>query len=96
MKGQDKNPGKQLNEVEIGNLPVKGVRIMIVKMIEDIRKILNKILAIRIQQRIFLISSIIFTIIILTPFTGRLPISTSFSWFPGFLSCPFIWDFYAF
>ena len=31
MKGQDKTPEKQLNEVEIGNLPEK-FRIMIVKI----------------------------------------------------------------
>ena len=33
MKEQDKTPGKQLNEVEIGNLPEDKFRIMIVKMI---------------------------------------------------------------
>ena len=38
MKGQEKVPEKQLNEVEIGNLPVKEFRIMIVKMIQDLRK----------------------------------------------------------
>ena len=38
MKGQDKTPEKQLNEVEIGNLPEKGFRIMVVKMIYDLRK----------------------------------------------------------
>ena len=38
MKGQDKIPEKQLNEVEIGNLPEKEFRIMIVKMIQDLRK----------------------------------------------------------
>ena len=38
MKEQDKTPGKQLNEVEIGNLPGKEFRIMIVKMIQDLRK----------------------------------------------------------
>ena len=32
---------------------------------------------------------IIFTIIILNPFSGRLPISFSFVWFGGLLSCPF-------
>ena len=37
MKRQDKIPGKQLNEVEIGNLPEKEFR-MIVKMIQDLRK----------------------------------------------------------
>ena len=38
MKEQDKNPEKQLNEVDIGNLPEKELRIMIVKMIQDLRK----------------------------------------------------------
>ena len=36
MKEQDKTPKKQLNEVEIGNLPEKEFRIMIVKMIQDL------------------------------------------------------------
>ena len=35
MKEQSKTPEKQLNEVEIGNLPEKEFRIMIVKMIQD-------------------------------------------------------------
>ena len=38
MKGQDKTPEKQLNEVELGNLPEKEFRIMIVKMIQDLGK----------------------------------------------------------
>ena len=38
VKEQDKIPEKQLNEVEIGNLPEKEFRIMIVKMIQDLRK----------------------------------------------------------
>ena len=38
MKGQDKTPGKQLNEVEIGNLPEKEFRIIIAKMIQGLRK----------------------------------------------------------
>ena len=38
MKEQDKTPEKQLNEVEIGNLPEKEFRIMIMKMIQDLRK----------------------------------------------------------
>ena len=38
MKKQDKTPEKQLNEVEIGNLPEKEFRIMIVKMIQDLGK----------------------------------------------------------
>ena len=38
MKEQDKTPKKQLNEVEIGNLPEKEFRILIVKMIQDLRK----------------------------------------------------------
>ena len=38
MKGQDKTPEKQLNEGEIGNLPEKECRILIVKMIQDLKK----------------------------------------------------------
>ena len=38
IKGQDKTPEKHINEVEIGNLPEKDFRIMIVKMIQDLRK----------------------------------------------------------
>ena len=38
MKEQEKTPEKQLNEVEIGNLPEKEFRIMIVNMIQDLRK----------------------------------------------------------
>ena len=38
MKEQDKTPEKQLNEVEIRNLPEKEFRIMIVKMIQDLGK----------------------------------------------------------
>ena len=38
MKEQDKTQEKQLNEVEISNLPEKDFRIMIVKMIQDLRK----------------------------------------------------------
>ena len=38
IKEQDKTPEKQLNEVEIGNLPDKEFRIMIVKMIQDLGK----------------------------------------------------------
>ena len=38
MKEQDKTPEKQLNEVEIGNLPEKEFKIMTVKMIQDLGK----------------------------------------------------------
>ena len=38
MKGQDKIPEKQLNELETGNLPDKEIRIMIVNMTQDLRK----------------------------------------------------------
>ena len=38
MKEQDKTPEKQLNGLEIGNLPEKQFRIIIVKMIQDLRK----------------------------------------------------------
>ena len=37
MKGQDKIPENQLNNVETGNLPEREFRIMIVKMIQDLR-----------------------------------------------------------
>ena len=42
MKGQDKTPEKQLNEVEIGNLPEKEFKIMIVKMMQNLRKTMEK------------------------------------------------------
>ena len=38
MKEQHKTPEKQLNEVEIGNLLEKEFRMMIVKMIQDLRR----------------------------------------------------------
>ena len=38
MKEQDKTAEKQLNKVEIGNLPEKEFRIMIAKMIQDLGK----------------------------------------------------------
>ena len=38
IKEQDNPPERQLNEVEIGNLPEKEFRIMIVKMIQDLGK----------------------------------------------------------
>ena len=41
MKGQVKTPEKQLNEVEIG-LPWKEFRILIVKMIQDLGKTIEK------------------------------------------------------
>ena len=42
MKGQDKTTGKQQNEVEIGHLPEKEFTIMFVKMIQDLRKSMEK------------------------------------------------------
>ena len=42
MKGQDKTPEKQLNEVETGNLLEKEFRIMIMKMIQDLGKTMKK------------------------------------------------------
>ena len=36
-KEQDKTPEKHLSEVEIGNILEKVFRIMIVKMIQDVR-----------------------------------------------------------
>ena len=38
LKGQDKTTEKQLNEVEIGNLPEKEFRITTVNMIQDLGK----------------------------------------------------------
>ena len=38
MKEQDKTLEQQVNEVEIGNLPEKEFRMMIVKMIQDLGK----------------------------------------------------------
>ena len=38
MKGQDKTPEKQRNEMIIGNLPEKEFRVMTVKMIRDFRE----------------------------------------------------------
>ena len=42
MKGKEKNPEEQVNEVEIGSLPGKQFRIRMVKMIEDLGKIMEK------------------------------------------------------
>ena len=38
VKEQDKTPEEQLTEVEIGNLSEKEFRVMIVKMIQHLRK----------------------------------------------------------
>ena len=38
LLGGQETPEKQLNEVEIGNLPEKGFKVMIVKMIQDLGK----------------------------------------------------------
>ena len=43
MKEQDKTPEKQLNEVEIGKLPEKEFRIMIMKMIQGLWKTMEKV-----------------------------------------------------
>ena len=42
VKGQNKTPEKQQNEVETGNLPEKEFRIIIMKMIQDLRKTMEK------------------------------------------------------
>ena len=41
-KGQDKTAEKQLNEVETANIPEKEFRIMIVKMMQDLVKTMEK------------------------------------------------------
>ena len=38
MKEQDKLPEEQLSEVEIGNLPEKEFRVIIVKITQDLRE----------------------------------------------------------
>ena len=38
VKEQDKTPEKQIKEVDIGNLSEKEFRMMIVQMIQDLRK----------------------------------------------------------
>ena len=38
MKEKDKTPEKQLSEVEIGQLPEKELKTMIMKMIQNLRK----------------------------------------------------------
>ena len=40
-KKTDKTPKEQLCEVEIGNLTEKNFRVMIIKMIQDLRKRMN-------------------------------------------------------
>ena len=43
MKEQGKNPQDQINEEEVGNLPEKEFRVMIVKMIQNLRYRMKKI-----------------------------------------------------
>ena len=43
MKEQGKNPADQTSEEEIGSLPVKEFRVMIVKMIQNLRNRMEKI-----------------------------------------------------
>ena len=43
MKEQGKNPPDQTNEEEIGNLLEKEFRVMIVKMIQNLRNKMEKI-----------------------------------------------------
>ena len=42
MKAKDKTLEKQLNEMEIDNLPEKGFKIMIVKVIQNFGKRMEK------------------------------------------------------
>ena len=41
MKGEDKNQEEHLNGVEIGHLPEKQFRIMILNMIQDLTKVMK-------------------------------------------------------
>ena len=43
MKEQDKNPPDQTNEEEIGHLPEKEFRVMIIKMIQNLGSRMEKI-----------------------------------------------------
>ena len=43
MKEQGKNPSHQTNEEEIGSLPEKEFRVMIVKVIQNLRNRMEKI-----------------------------------------------------
>ena len=43
MKEQGKNPPDQTKEVEIGSLPEKEIRVMIVKMIQNLGNRMEKI-----------------------------------------------------
>ena len=43
MKEQGKNPPDQTNEEEIGSLPEKEFRVMIIKMIQNLRNRMEKI-----------------------------------------------------
>ena len=42
MKGQNKTPEKQLNEAEMGNISEKQLKIMTVKMIQDLKERMEK------------------------------------------------------
>ena len=41
IKGQDKTPGEQMNAVDIGSLQEKVIRVMIIKITQDLRKRIN-------------------------------------------------------
>ena len=43
LKGQEKTPEEQVDEENIGNLPEKEFRIMIMKMIQDLGNRMEKI-----------------------------------------------------
>ena len=40
-KEQDKIPEEELSEVEISNLPKKELRVMIIKMVKELRRRMN-------------------------------------------------------
>ena len=48
-KGQDKTPEKR-NKVETHNLPEKELRILLVKMIQDLRKTMEKMFTKDLQE----------------------------------------------
>ena len=41
-KKQDKTPEEELSEVEIGNLPNKGFKVMVINMLKNLRRRLDE------------------------------------------------------
>ena len=50
MKEQDKTPEEELSDVEIGNLPKKELRVMIIKMLKELWRRMDELKG-ELQQR---------------------------------------------